>query len=650
MAFPVLGQPHPTYTDPNGDPYSSGTLTFTEPSDGSPKSTYPTAVDADAASNANPTTMTLNQRGSTANGTGVWGIDGEEYDVVLKDVNGTVVWTAEDVAWDQGNVASTKVHIARTQAEEDASIGVYDPDTLTMGDIVQPWLEPGDVDRYGVNTTPGTTDMCLALRSAILQNEQSTGAPIVTGQTTYYISQTLEWCAAAESDKVWYSSGSIITTLGNDVDALKIGPLTYDGRANRIRILGNLRVTNTVGLPTVTAAGITIQQCGASTFNIEADEWYYGIKLTADTAGRGCARNTIFLGEIHENYYGVALIVDGTNSFVNDNDFHGGYFSFQNSHDIGYHIYIPFNTSGTSDSGKQPNHNTFYQPRLEGGATGTALGAYYDAGNYNNLIMPRTEIKSDALSTEQQIFYTEDSSNNYLLFGWATKANVTSSANNEVDDQGTDNIIITSDTIRFRSGGTGNGGEVAEFQRSKNNGDDLPAVVIRDMWDGTTAENAMAIKTAVRQTNSGGYHLSCETMGDIVWRETANGVVRCYECIQAHTPATGATSGPGTGSSWTSYWRDLHSKYACGGTPDPAKEWVTGGPYAVAVETFAVQLNGTIRLPDASGDASSGPRIQTGSNAPTFAAPQGSLYLRTDGAAATTLYVNTNGSTTWSAR
>jgi len=543
-------------------------------------------------------------------------------------------------------------------AQQQATIPVY-PLTIAEqaagisagsnpGDVVDTSKEPGDVRRYGA-VGDGVTDDYAAFAAAILQNEEDGGAPILSWQTTYYIAQTLEWCAEAQSDKVWNSNGSILTTKNNDIDALKIGPLTYSGRANRIRILGNLRVTNTVGLPTVTAAGITIQQCGASTFNIEADEWHYGIKLTADTNGYGCARNTIHLGEMHENYYGVALIVAGLTSFVNDNDFHGGYFSFQNSNAIGYHIYIPFNASGTSDSGKKPNHNSFYQPRLEGGATGTALGAYYDAGNFNNLIMPRTEIKAAALSSTKQIFYTQDSSNNYLLFGWATKANVTSSANNEVDDQGTDNIIITSDTIRFRSGGTGTGGEVAEFQRSKNNGDDLPALVVRDMWDGTTSENAMTFKSAVRQTNTGGYHLSCEVMGDIVWLETTNGEVRCFECIQNHTPASGASSKPGSGTSWTSYWRDLHSKYACGGTPDPAKEWVTGGPYAVAVETFAVQLNGTIRLPDASGDASSGPRIQTGSGVPSSVAPQGSIFLRTDGGSGTSLYVNYDGSTGWQA-
>jgi hypothetical protein len=50
------------------------------------------------------------------------------------------------------------------------------------------------------------------------------------------------------------------------------------------------------------------------------------------------------------------------------------------------------------------------------------------------------------------------------------------------------------------------------------------------------------------------------------------------------------------------------------------------------------------------GSAAVGPNIYTGSGVPTVSAPQGSLYLRTDGSSTSTrLYVNTNGSTTWTA-
>ena len=43
------------------------------------------------------------------------------------------------------------------------------------------------------------------------------------------------------------------------------------------------------------------------------------------------------------------------------------------------------------------------------------------------------------------------------------------------------------------------------------------------------------------------------------------------------------------------------------------------------------------------------PTISTGSGAPTSTRPRGSVYLRTNGAQDTTVYVNTDGAATWAA-
>jgi hypothetical protein len=42
------------------------------------------------------------------------------------------------------------------------------------------------------------------------------------------------------------------------------------------------------------------------------------------------------------------------------------------------------------------------------------------------------------------------------------------------------------------------------------------------------------------------------------------------------------------------------------------------------------------------------PSICAGTGVPTFSAKKGTVYIRLDGAAATMLYVNNNGATTWS--
>jgi hypothetical protein len=45
--------------------------------------------------------------------------------------------------------------------------------------------------------------------------------------------------------------------------------------------------------------------------------------------------------------------------------------------------------------------------------------------------------------------------------------------------------------------------------------------------------------------------------------------------------------------------------------------------------------------------AASQPYLVAGTGAPTFTAPQGSLYIRIDGGAGARLYMNSTGSTTW---
>lgn len=45
--------------------------------------------------------------------------------------------------------------------------------------------------------------------------------------------------------------------------------------------------------------------------------------------------------------------------------------------------------------------------------------------------------------------------------------------------------------------------------------------------------------------------------------------------------------------------------------------------------------------------AVSQPYILAGTGAPTFTAPQGSMYIRIDGGAGARLYMNSTGSTTW---
>ena len=86
---------------------------------------------------------------------------------------------------------------------------------------------------------------------------------------------------------------------------------------------------------------------------------------------------------------------------------------------------------------------------------------------------------------------------------------------------------------------------------------------------------------------------------------------------------------------------------------------ITGPVTATTVTAATVSATGNITAdsgtaPAAGGMAAflmsstAGLGIYVGSGAPTIAAAQGSLYIRTDGSSTSTrLYVNTTGSTTW---
>lgn len=98
-----------------------------------------------------------------------------------------------------------------------------------------------------------------------------------------------------------------------------------------------------------------------------------------------------------------------------------------------------------------------------------------------------------------------------------------------------------------------------------------------------------------------------------------------------------------------------------GGLGDTANVYLTAAGTATDVGVRlrgkgagAIQIQDNIAVP-AGGSAAvsarlgtSGPGIFVGSGAPSVSAPQGSLYLRTDGSSISTrAYINTDGATTW---
>ena len=192
MAFPLLGSPKPQFSDANGVPFAAGTLDILDPDNDSFKTNYPTANDADANTNGRTTTLTLDERGEPE--TGLFGRDGEDYKLVLKDVTGATIWTVDDI----------RVPIALPylkNAFEDTA-GVT---------IVNIHFKPGNILRYGTNTTPGTTDMTTAFQAAVDVAEAG-GVFVDLAQQDLLVTASIK---IASGPLVLDMRGAIITSSGN---------------------------------------------------------------------------------------------------------------------------------------------------------------------------------------------------------------------------------------------------------------------------------------------------------------------------------------------------------------------------------------------------------------------------------------------------
>ncbi len=145
MAYPILGTPVPTFLDSSGDPLTSGTITTQNPSDSAVKASYPTAADADAATNGTSGDITLDSRGEPTS-TQYWGRDNEDYKVIIKDSAAATILTMDAIrmprASRRGTVTFTSTDVDPTIKESElfltnGTTTMTDFDDGVVGDIIQ---------------------------------------------------------------------------------------------------------------------------------------------------------------------------------------------------------------------------------------------------------------------------------------------------------------------------------------------------------------------------------------------------------------------------------------------------------------------------------------------------------------------------------
>lgn len=204
MSAQLSPTPVQKFFDNNGFPAAFGTLSTFAAGTTTPQATY---VDSSQTTpNTNP--IVLNFRGEA----NVWLDPSKSYKFVLKDFLGILIWTVDNITIGNANpsyniipsvdnlytlgntsFAWANVYIGSNHAPVldtvSGNIGYYARTAAEISASVVPVnfsYPPGVIDRYGTNTTPGTTNMNAAFAASLAQ-QQNGGAPMQLLPANYLV-------------------------------------------------------------------------------------------------------------------------------------------------------------------------------------------------------------------------------------------------------------------------------------------------------------------------------------------------------------------------------------------------------------------------------------------------------------------------------
>lgn len=199
MGFPVIN-PFFQFFDDAGEPLASGTVETYESGTSTPKVTYQDAT----LSTPNTTTIDLG-----AGRCAMFVAEGDSFKFILKDASGVTIDTMDGVRSPVGTQAGIGLRLyPRTSAE-----------TLAGVTPTNYWYPEGYVDRYGINSIPGTTDMTVAFERAAavsLQPYASVGPYKITSGITIRASQR------------WHLDGTQIVISGTTLKVFNAASLIND--------------------------------------------------------------------------------------------------------------------------------------------------------------------------------------------------------------------------------------------------------------------------------------------------------------------------------------------------------------------------------------------------------------------------------------
>ena len=251
------------------------------------------------------------------------------------------------------------------------------------------YYEPGNVLRYGTNTTPGTTDMTAAIQAAA-DAAGTYGVNFLLPEGRYLITSTINLDVPNNSRLLFI--GEITTAISND-EAIIIG----NSAANTFYLsVSGLKISRSTNDTTGTSVGVQLLNVVDSNIDLRRVAGFrVGVKCLGDS--KGFAYNTIILGSIWDNRTNLQLAVANAASggYCNENSFIGGSFS----HGSGYPSVSTINLEITHDATNQINNNRFYGPSFEDIDATNAVAAVIN-GVANLIFWPRME-RSNSPTTYQ---------------------------------------------------------------------------------------------------------------------------------------------------------------------------------------------------------------------------------------------------------
>lgn len=388
MAFAILGNPAPQFVDSSGSPYSSGTIEVRNPADDTLKSSYPTYDDAEALTNVNAGIITLNDRGIPQ--TQIWGIDGEDYKLIIKDEFGATIDTIDDYNLpDIETQASVgQLLYPRTQAEIDV---VITPTNYNY--------EEGDSRRYGALFDDSTDDTTAHQTALDVLAQKDSGVWRIEGG----ISRAQGLVCKADYLEI-AGSGWLKPVSNTTTPILRFGDDTTSTICSGIT--GTLRIGDSGGVLTTwpNVKGVNFEALNESNMFLHVLGLGVGIEIApSDT---GISYNNFYLGDVTNNKVAIRFNVQ-PGGWANENVWIGGRFAINSSTwESGVCDIQMLDNGGTTVNG-----NVFIKPSFEG--DGRCI--HFDNATNNTVLNARWEGPSPGTEDVDfdSVFFKIESDCNY---------------------------------------------------------------------------------------------------------------------------------------------------------------------------------------------------------------------------------------------